>query len=216
MNLLKVLMVLAVVVLTASDGVCGGIDVTNTSVGTRDAGTGNAPINFDISWNDSWRSTGTGAPAPNNWDAAWVFVKFRKNGGNWAHASLNNTGHTVPSGASLDIGLVDTSAAFNISTNPGVGVFIYRSADGVGTFTKTGFSLSWKYTQDGVGENDTIDIRVFAIEMVYVPTGGFFAGDNATSGASFQQGSNDVDPWYIASESAITTGGQAGSGTGLG
>jgi formylglycine-generating enzyme required for sulfatase activity len=216
MNWLKALVLLAVVVLSASDGACNGIDVTNISLGTRDAGTGNAPINFDISWSNSWRSTGPGAPAPNNWDAAWVFVKFRKNGGDWAHASLNDTGHTVPSGASLDVGLVDTSASFNIATNPAVGVFIYRSADGVGTFSKTGFSLSWKYTQDGVGTGDTIDIRVFAIEMVYVPTGSFFAGDNATSIASFRQGSTDTDPWYIGSESEITTGTQAGSGTGVG
>jgi formylglycine-generating enzyme required for sulfatase activity len=216
MNFLKAIVLLAAVVLSASDGVCGEINVTNISLGTRDAGTGNAPINFDISWNNSWRSTDNGAPAPNNWDAAWVFVKFRKNGGDWAHASLNNTGHTAPSGASLDVGLVDTSASFNIATNPAVGVFIYRSADGVGTFSRTGFSLSWKYTQDGVGTGDTIDIRVFAIEMVYVPTGAFFAGDNATSTASFRQGSTDTDPWYIGSEAAITTGTQAGSGTGVG
>jgi formylglycine-generating enzyme required for sulfatase activity len=215
-NWLKALVLLAVVVLSASDGACNGIDVTNISLGTRDAGTGNAPINFDISWNNSWRSTNSGAPAPNNWDAAWVFVKFRKNGGNWAHASLNDTGHTVPSGASLDVGLVDTSASFNIATNPAVGVFIYRSADGVGTFSKTGFSLSWKYTQDGVGTGDTIDIRVYAIEMVHVLTGSFFAGDNATATASFRQGSTDTDPWYIGSESAIATGTQAGSGTGVG
>ena len=88
----------------------------NTTAGTVDA-------RFTVSWQNSWRTS----VAPGNWDAAWVFVKFRKNGGDWAHASLTDTGHTVPSGASLDVGLVDTSAAFNISTNPGVGVFIYRS-----------------------------------------------------------------------------------------
>lgn len=216
MNLRNLLLLLTLLVLSTTDGVCSGIDVTNISLGTRDAGTGNAPINFDISWNNSWRSTGAGAPGPNNWDAAWVFVKFRKNGGNWAHASLNDTGHSVPSGTLLNVGLVDTSAAFNISTNPAVGVFIYRSANGVGTFSKTGLSLSWKYTQDGVGTGDTIDIRVFAIEMVHVPTGGFFAGDNLGSPASFRQGSSDTDPWYIGSESSITTGTQAGSGTGVG
>jgi formylglycine-generating enzyme required for sulfatase activity len=208
-------LLLVVLMLWATDGSCSGVNVTNTSLGTRDAGTGNAPINFDISWDNSWRSTGSGAPAPNNWDAAWVFVKFRKNGGDWAHASLNDTGHTVPSGASLDVGLVDTSASFDISTNPGVGVFVYRSADGTGTFSKTGFSLSWKYTQDGVGVNDTIDIRVYAIEMVYVNDGAFFAGDSTGSTNSFRQGSSDNDPWYISSENALTTGTQAGSGTGV-
>jgi formylglycine-generating enzyme required for sulfatase activity len=156
-----------------------------------------------------------GAPAPNNWDAAWVFVKFRKNGGDWTHATLNDTGHTVPAGASLDVGLVDTESSFNLSTNPGVGVFIYRSADGTGTFSKTGFSLVWKFAQDGVSTNDTIDIRVFAIEMVYVLDGAFFAGDNATGIGAFKQGSSDNDPWYIGSENAISVVDQAGSGTGV-
>jgi hypothetical protein len=89
MKFVKVLILLVLVVVSASDGVCGVINVTNTSVGTRDAGTGTAPINFDISWNNSWRSSAPGAPAPNNWDAAWVFVKFRKNGGDWHDEGLD-------------------------------------------------------------------------------------------------------------------------------
>jgi len=84
----KLFLLLAMLVFFALDGACSGVDVTNISLGTLDAGTGNAPINFDISWRNSWRSTDPGAPAPNNWDAAWVFIKFRKNNGNWAHASL--------------------------------------------------------------------------------------------------------------------------------
>lgn len=207
---------LIVMAVWSTDGHCTAIRLANVSLGARDAGTGNAPVSFDIAWDRSWRSTGAGAPAPNNWDAAWVFVKYRKNGGVWAHASLNNTGHTVPSGASLDVGVIDTSSAFNIATNPGVGVFIYRSVDGTGTFSKTGFSLIWKFAQDGVATGDTVDIRVYAIEMVYVPTGPFYAGDNATSTSSFKQGSADDDPWYIGSEDAITVGDQAGSGTGVG
>jgi formylglycine-generating enzyme required for sulfatase activity len=208
------LLLLILIFLWAPSGSCSGISVTNISLGSRNASTGDSPVNFDISWNNSWRSTDPGAPAPNNWDAAWVFVKFQKNGGDWQHASLNDTGHTVPSGASLDVGLVDTSASFNIATNPGVGVFIYRSADGVGTFSKAGFSLNWHYVQDGVDEDDSIVLRVFAIEMVYVPNGAFFAGDNASSGSSLIQGSSDNDPWYIDSENEITTANAPGSGTG--
>jgi len=204
-----------VLMLWATDGSCSGISVTNVSLGTRDSNTGNAPVNFDISWDHSWRSTGGGAPAPNNWDAAWVFVKFRRNGGDWYPARLNDSGHTVPAGASLDVGLADTANSFNANSNPGVGVLVYRSADGTGTFTKTGFSLVWKYTLDSVDDNDTVDIQVHAIEMVYVPDGAFFAGDNATSTGSFKQGSSDNDPWYIGGESAITTANAAGSGTGV-
>jgi hypothetical protein len=45
-----------------------------------------------------------------------------------------------------------------------------------------------------VTSGDTVEIRVFGIEMVYIPQGSFFAGDNATSTASFKQGSSDKDP----------------------
>jgi formylglycine-generating enzyme required for sulfatase activity len=64
--------------------------------------------------------------------------------------------------------------------------------------------------------SDTVDIRVFAVEMVYVPQGGFFAGDNATSSNAFRQGSTDNDPWWIESENAISVTNSTGNGTGSG
>jgi hypothetical protein len=117
--------------------------------------------------------------------------------------------------ATYSVGYPDTSSAFNIATNPGVGVFIYRSGDGTGTFTLTGASLSWNYSQDGVTSGDTVEIRLFGIEMVYIPEGAFFAGDKAASFGSLKQGTSDTDPWYIGSEAAITTTNTAGTGTGL-
>jgi len=214
--IVALLIALALELLVVHEGSCSNIQVTNPTLGTLSSGS--TTVTFDVTWTNSWRHTGGGAPAPNNWDAAWVFVKFRKNGGDWAHASLNNTGHSTGSGtaATIAVGYPNTSSAFNIATNPGVGVFLYRSGDGSGTFATTGTSLSWNYSQDGVTGSDTVEIRVFAIEMVYVPQGDFFAGDNATSTSAFKQGSSDTDPWYIGSESAITTGTQAGSGTGIG
>jgi hypothetical protein len=196
-------------------GHCSNIAITNPTLGTLSGGS--TTVTFDVTWTNSWRQTGVGAPAPNNWDAAWVFVKFRKNGGNWAHASLNNTGHSTGSGtsATIAVGYPDTSSTFNIATNPGVGVFIYRSGDGTGTFTLTGASLSWNYSQDGVTSGDTVEIRVFGTEMVYIPEGAFFAGDNVGAFGSLKQGTSDTDPWYIGSEAAITTTNTAGTGTGL-
>ena len=206
---------IALELLVVHEGSCSNIQVTNPTLGTLSSGS--TTVTFDVTWTNSWRHTGGGAPAPNNWDAAWVFVKFRKNGGDWAHASLNNTGHSSGTGtaATISVGYPDTSSSFNIATNPGAGVFLYRSGDGSGTFATTGTSLSWNYSQDGVITSDSVEIRVFAIEMVYTPAGSFFAGDNATSSSSFQQGSSDTDPWYIGSESAITTANAAGTGTGL-
>lgn len=192
-----------------SDGSCADIKITNHSLGTLSGGS--TAVTFNLSWKASWRSS----TVIGNWDAAWVFVKFRKNGGNWSHASLNDSGHSVPAGATLTTGKVDTSSAFNISTNPVVGVFIYRNSDGQGVFTANNVSLSWNYSQDGVTSGDTVEVRVFGIEMVYIPQGGFFAGDNATSGDSFRQGSSDNDPWWIGSESALSVTNSAGTGTGL-
>jgi formylglycine-generating enzyme required for sulfatase activity len=198
------LLAFALKLLVVHEGSCSGIDITNIQRGALSGGS--TTVTFDATWTNSWRTAAPGAPAPNNWDAAWIFIKFRKNGGNWAHASVNDTGHSTGSGtaATIAVGYPDTSSAFNIATNPGVGVFLYRSGDGVGTFSTTGTSLSWNYSQDGVTGSDTVDIRVFAIEMVYVPQGSFFAGDTG-SAFSFRQGSSDTDPWYIGSEGAITT-----------
>lgn len=189
-------------------GTCADIKITNHAMGALSGGS--TSVTFDLTWRASWRSSAV----IGNWDAAWVFVKFRKNGGNWAHASLNNTGHSVPSGASLTAGLADTSSSFNIATNPVIGVFIYRDSDGQGVFTASNVALSWNYSQDGVVSGDAVELRVFGIEMVYIPQGGFFAGDNATSTASFKQGSSDSDPWWIASEDAISVVDSTGTGTG--
>jgi len=196
-----------------SAGYCADTKITNPTLGTLSGGS--TTVTFNISWKASWRN----ATVLSNWDAAWVFVKFRTTTGgtigDWKHASLNNSGHSAPAGATLTTGLVDTSSAFNIATNPVVGAFIYRSSDGAGTFTANNVALSWNYSQDGVTGSDTVEIRLFGIEMVYIPQGGFFAGDNATSTDSFQQGSSDNDPWWIGSESAISVANSPGSGTGV-
>lgn len=205
---LSFMVVILSLLVGARDAFCGNLKVTNPSYGTLSGGS--TTVTFNLSWDASWRN----ASVIGNSDAAWVFVKFRKNGGNWSHASLNNTGHTSPSGSTLSTGVVDTSSAFNIATNPVVGVFMYRDTDGSGTFTANSVGLSWNYSQDGVTSGDTVEIRVFAIEMVYVPPGSFFAGDNATSTSSFRQGSSDNDPWWIGSESAISVTNSSGTGTG--
>tara|TARA_B110000037_G_scaffold40917_1_gene50596 strand:- start:4 stop:375 length:372 start_codon:yes stop_codon:yes gene_type:complete len=49
-------------------------------------------VQFDITWNASWRASweesGTRYA---NWDAAWVFVKYREKGAaSWSHASLSS------------------------------------------------------------------------------------------------------------------------------
>jgi formylglycine-generating enzyme required for sulfatase activity len=181
------------------------ISVTNLTVHPHNGG--NGEVEFDITWSNSWRVT---PPLePYNWDAAWVFCKIRRNGGNWTHLKLSTTGHTIPSSpiaVTTAMGLADPTIAHDASTNPAVGIFMYRTDDGFGTFTANDVRLRWSYADNGASSGDVIEIRVLAMEMVYIPEGAFYAGDNATSTNAFREKSTgDNDPWHISSEDAITT-----------
>jgi surface protein len=145
-----------------------------------------------------------------------VFIKYRVNGGAWNHARLNETGHTVPSNTAITVGLADTSSAFDLSTNPAVGAFLFRRNDGTGTFSANGVSLNWNYAAHGISVTDNLEVKVFAIEMVYVPQAPYYAGDGAASAATFTQGSTDTDPWYIDREDELSTTNSEGNGTASG
>jgi hypothetical protein len=207
-----ILLYLLCALLTAQTAHCSDVSVTNLSVGLPNQATGNVDVSFDISWTNSWRTSS----APYNWDAAWVFIKYRVNGGEWNHARLTETGHTIPGNAAITVGLADTTSAFDISTNPAVGAFLFRRSDGAGTFTASGVSLNWNYASHGISVTDNLDVKVLAIEMVYVPQAPYYAGDNATSTAAFKQGSLDTDPWYIDREDELSTTNSVGNGSGSG
>ena len=87
------------------------ITLENVSVGAANAATlipaneGTRQVSFDVRWPDSWRnpSRPTWVAAEDNWDAAWVFLKYRVDGGAWRHATLAGSGHVAPSGAVVDV-----------------------------------------------------------------------------------------------------------------
>ncbi len=156
-----------------------------------------ATIRFDLSWENSWRGSGV-----INWDAAWVFVKYKQSNGVWRHARLAESGHAAPAGSMIDNGLLTPGAAYHATQNPVVGVFIRRDADGTGTFIANGVQLLWDHGAQGiVTVNDILEVRVFAIEMVYVNEGPFRLGDGS-SHATFRTGSTP-NPYLVDSEAAI-------------
>jgi formylglycine-generating enzyme required for sulfatase activity len=55
-------------------------------------------------------------------------------------------------------------------------VFIYRSADGIGSVNYQNVELRWQYGINGVADDAVIQVQVFAIEMVYVLQGSFAVG----------------------------------------
>jgi len=195
------------------NSVANNIQLNNTKLTGQNTIDKFVMVQFDLSWENSWRTSS----APNNWDAAWVFVKYRittTNGGDdlWKHAWLNNSGHSsgTGTGASIDAGLLYPGEAFNANTNPGLGVFIYRSTNGTGTFSSNNLKLRWNYGANGVADDATVDVQVFAVEMVYVPQGAFAAGSGGSEASAFTITT-------ISTENAITSpsgtgslGGQAG------
>ncbi|MBK8227079.1 MAG: SUMF1/EgtB/PvdO family nonheme iron enzyme [Flavobacteriales bacterium] len=233
-----------------------------------DPNDGSAQVQFDIGWENSWRVS----TAPNNWDAAWVFLKFRagmsdpvlsnvNSAGNvitvastsglrpgmpvhvvggtgafpmftqvlavtstttftttsfptmalsnatvravrvWEHAQLGPNGtHLAPPGATISVGCAEVGPPYS-STNPGVGVFIHRSADGTGTFTASGCALTWMLGGQGIVIGTPLELCVHALEMVLVPTGSYYVGGAGTN--AFRNGSGGSTPRHITSEAYI-------------
>jgi hypothetical protein len=95
-------------------------------------------------------------------------------------------------------------------------VFLHRANSGTGTLLANNVRLNWNYNENEVQSTDTLDLRLFGIEMVYITEGAFYAGDGGVVEFSFRQGSLDNDPWYIGSENAINVDKVSGSGTGIG
>lgn len=179
------------------------IEVANVSLTGQDAAAGTTQIRFDLSWENSWRIS----VGPGNYDAAWVFAKYRVNGNVWRHCTISAAGQVAAGGATVEP--VDN-----------VGAFIYRSADGSGDVSYDNLELRWDYNADGVDASAVVDIQVFAIEMVYVPEESFSVGttifDQDSMANSFYTLTNTPPfffrvPYEVNSEAAITVANAAGS-----
>jgi formylglycine-generating enzyme required for sulfatase activity len=157
-----------------------------------------AYVKFDINWENSWRTSSV----PSNWDAAWVFVKYHVSTGEWKHATLHTSGHSVPSGAALT------------TSSDGKGVYIYRAANGTGSVNYSHIKLRWDYAADGVLDSAQVTVKVLAIEMVYVPQGSFHVGTGGTESGSFTNGSwrsGATIKLQITSENPLKIDSSAGS-----
>ncbi len=147
-------------------------------------------IDFDLSWNNSWRNS-------TNYDAVWIFVKYKKNNGPWEHAYLDtdNSNYIIMNengtGSDFEVGIN------NIAGNDrGIGVFVYRAANGTGNIDWENVHLKWNYGENNVNNEDSITIQVYVIEMVHVPEGSFWVGDGA-SFSRFHAGNNQSNPFQI-------------------
>jgi formylglycine-generating enzyme required for sulfatase activity len=172
----------------------------------------NQKVTFNISWENSWRL----ATPPANWDAAWVFVKFRQCNAledPWTHGQISTdlTDHNF--GQDLEPVLSNGSAVGIDPAPNNLGVMLRRTA--TGTFATVGpYTVTLKVTN--LPTSGSYDIAVFGIEMVFIPEGAYTLGTlqglhdwGDQAAFAFDQTGNDSwwppqrQPYNITSENPI-------------
>lgn len=188
--------------------IANNLTISNLSVIGQNINEHFSLIKFTIAWENSWRSDipGNGYNQPFNWDAAWIFIKFRINNGEWKHAYINDSGHFIPSGSAISLGLLDRHIEFDPINNPALGVFIFKDVNGTGSNNFQDVCLRWNYGINGVNDNDLVDVKVFAIEMVKVTEGSFYLGSGGNETAHFYEYPTTTLPYLITGEQAINVG----------
>ena len=155
-------------------------------------------ISFDLAWNNSWYLPD--AP-PHNHDAAWVFAKYRLNGGDWQHFPVDAVG-SAPATATVEV-------------RAGVGALVYRAVAGSGPVAYDDLQLVWTPATRPWSRSNQVEVQVMAIEMVYVPEQAFTLGNQ--QGASeeketwaFRDGGNTTAGFTVTSEAALPVGTKPG------
>lgn len=179
-----------------SFGYCSAnnLKIENVELKEQNSANNTVKVEFDLNWENSWRTNS----GPKNYDAAWIFIKYRTNSGPWIHATLEysngiNDGHTAPSGSTIH------------TASDRTGCFIFRSQNGSGNNDWDNVQLLWDY--NSLDYDAQVVVQVFAIEMVYVPEESFFIGGGSGSEANkFHTYPFTSSSYIVSFESPITIG----------
>ncbi|MEI6632081.1 MAG: hypothetical protein WCL25_05665, partial [bacterium] len=134
-----------------------------------------AKLQFNVSWDNSWKDE-------INCDGVWLFAKYKLPNGSWKHMTLKNASEgpfnyndQAPGfsskGDSQDLGMWIPAEK--------KGAFIFRVKAGSGTVSSKNVILVWDYAADNVLDNEMtqVTLKVFGLEMVYIPEGKHYIGD---------------------------------------
>ncbi len=144
-------------------------------------------LQFDISWDNAWNLSNTNTP--NNFDAVWIFAKIKINHQDWTHLKVSDK----PQDYQI------SSNQVNVQTNKDQrGFMLTTNLEGVGNISKTSIQFKLNTSLD---KEQNINIRLFGIEMVYIPEGAFYLGDETAQNtmSSFDEGM----PYLMESEAAF-------------
>lgn len=144
---------------------------------------GEAELEVRLSWANSWRNI-------YNYDAVYLFGKYRTDElSGWHHLFL-----------STEAGAQTVSEGYKGETvNGGRGIFVYRTTEDSGPASVT-LRLKWNLAGNAAYPVEATDLSegkvkfsLQGLEMVYVPTAPFYAGDG-TSPGSFSSAAFGVFP----------------------
>jgi formylglycine-generating enzyme required for sulfatase activity len=164
-------------------------NLTITGLSVAQTGSTGGTVTFTVGWNNCW-NLGTVA-APNNWDAVWLFVKFRNCNASpavpFTHGTLTYSGSTIPSVYQAMTSLpqasyysANGSTVISGSLDDPNGIMLVPTTSG----TQSSVSGTVTLAVSNLPSNaSTVTVEVVGIEMVYVPQGPFYLGDGSTNGS---------------------------------
>ena len=154
------LLAAAILFLSLPAARANNVAVSGVVLQNKNLGEGTIDIKFNLSQNNTF--SGTDGNGQEFYDAIWVFVKYWVEGVNgettgWSHATLTSGGSISP------------------------------VSGGKGAFARVGDNqvLRWNYGADGVSGSATVKVSLCAIEMVYIPAGGFVYNAAGIGGSTF-------------------------------
>ncbi len=183
-------------VIFAHQASANNLSVSGVAFGDRDPVNDKLNIKFNLSWENSWKTK-------INHDAIWLTVRLNdtavspvaKKLCELTVSGLNPTGTYVGSDSNLEIYVpADKKGAFIRPKNYGI----------QNTVISNNVQLTVDYSSCGFDDTQAVNVSVFGLEMVFVPEGAFYAGDQGISTASLVEGSSDNDPWYITNAGPLS------------
>ena len=183
------------------------VSVTNVSLTEQDAENTTVKIEFDISWDNSWRNV-------INRDAVWVFARYYHSGDaqwypiEWSGGTPGEgvalpTNWSAGTGTPLEFFIPYDAKDYYLT----YGFILQRSAEGSGSVDTDNVQFVWDWGGLDLTGVDSVIVKVFAIEMVYVGSGGFEIGDgdgaNESTNAFHLTGSSTYNT--VQYEPSITT-----------
>jgi len=191
----KVIILILIVIIWHHTALSNGVSVNNINV---DQSSGK--VSFVLRWYNSWYYNSN---EPSNYDAVWIFIKFRDCSDTvYTHGLISETvsDHLLGSGNNLQF--VDSNGNNDmIDASPNnTGVLLKRKNPGF-YFLPDADTITLKLTN--LPATGDIECKVFAIEMVYVLSGKFYIGDGNTSSYEFRESAVSSKPVLIESEASI-------------